>query len=161
MEMDISIDEIRKLTKDILSGPKVDLEIPQEELYQTSKIQVKAYHYNFDTGYKGIYELLEDEFCDRSTALIFYWLNRPLYYLNNPDSKNPIHEDGRNLKKYIEEKITKGNFKKILQFTPIKFIEGPMGMQDELVAKEPFLKELPVEIFLPVGMNYTTTGTCN
>lgn len=157
----ITIDEIKKLTKEIIDKPKVDFEISEEELYKASRIQVKAYHYNFDLGYQGIYELLEDEFCDKSTALIFYWLNQPLYYLKNPDSNHPIHEDGRKLKSYLEDRINKGNFKEILQFVPIDFIEGPMCMKEDLLKKEQYLNELPLEVFMPVGMNYKTTGTCN
>lgn len=157
----ITIDEIRKLTSEVIDKPKVDLNITEEELYKASKIQVKAYHYNFDFGYQGIYELLEDEFCDKSTALIFYWLNQPLYYLQNPDSKNPIHDDGRKLKEYLENRITKGEFKEILQFVPIDFIDGPMCMTDDLNAKEKYLNEIPLDLFMPVGMNFSTTGTCN
>lgn len=156
-----TVSEIRRLTSEIMDRPKVDLTISEEELYKASKIQVKAYHYNFDLGYEGIYELLEDKFCDKSTALIFYWLNQPLYYLQNPDSENSIHDDGRKLKEYLENRITKGEFKEILQFVPIDFIDGPMCMMDDLNLKEKFLNEIPLDLFMPVGMNFSTTGTCN
>lgn len=157
----ITVDEIRRMTSEIINKPKVNLNVSEEELYKASRIQVKAYHYNFDFGYQGIYELLEDEFCDKSTALIFYWLNQPLYYLQNPDSKNPIHDDGRKLKEYLENRITKGEFKEILQFVPIAFIDGPMYMTDDLNAKEKYLNEIPLDLYMPVGMNFSTTGTCN
>ena len=109
-----SIEEIKKKTAEILSNPTIELIISKEELYRASEIQYKAYHYNFDLGYNGIYELLENKFCDKSTALIFYWLNSPLFYLNNPNSDNKIHEEGRKLKKYIEDKISKDYFNEIL-----------------------------------------------
>lgn len=159
--MGFTIEKIKRLTADNLSKPKTDISFSEKEIYEACKIQVKAYHYNFDEGYKGIYELLESEFCDKSTALIFYWLNSPLFYLNNPDSNRTIHEDGAKLKKYIEDRITRKDYKEILQFVPIYFIEGPMHMQEDLLKKEPYLKEIPEELFLPAGMNYNTTGTCN
>jgi hypothetical protein len=74
--MGFTIDEIKRLTADNLSKPKTDISFSEKEIYEACKIQVKAYHCNFDEGYKGIYELLESEFCDKSTALIFYWLQR-------------------------------------------------------------------------------------
>lgn len=157
----ITVDEIRSLTSEIIDKPKVDLIISEEELYKASKIQTKAYHYNFDWGYQGIYELLEDEFCDKSTALIFYWLNQPLYFLQNPKSNDSIHDDGRKLKTYLENRLEKNEFKEVLQFVPIDFIDGPMYMTDELNTKENFLNEIPLDAFLPVGMNFNTTGTCN
>jgi len=158
---EITIEKIKEITNEILARPKVDTAISEEEFYKASRIQNHAYHYNFDDGYQGIYELLNDEFCDKSTALIFYWLNQPLYYINNPDSDHPIHDDGRKLKQYLEERIVNGDFKEVLQFVPINFIEGPMYMTEDLHKKEKYLNEIPMEIFRPVGMNFNTTATCN
>ena len=156
-----TIEHIKRETKEILNNNNLDFNFSEEELYKASQIQLKAFHYNFDQGYQGIYELLEDKFCDKSTALIFYWLNEPLFYLNNLDANNPIHLDGKKLKSYIESRIANREFKEILQFIPINFIEGPMHMNNTLIGKEPYLKEIPTELFMPVGMNYTTTATCN
>lgn len=156
----ITIEEIKSLTNEILNRDKISVDFSKEELYKAARTQVRAYHYNFDEGYQGIYELLEDDFCDKSTALILYWLNSPLYYLNNPDSNHPIHEDGLKLKNYLEKRVLSNDFKEILQFVPIDFIEGPMQMSNDMVEKEPYLNEISIELFLPVGMNYDTTGTC-
>ncbi len=157
----ITIEEIKNLTQEILNKSKLEIHLSEKELYRAARLQVNAYHYNFDEGYQGIYEILEDDFCDKSTALIFYWLNSPLYYLNNPDANHPIHEDGLKLKNYLEKRIQSGDFKEILQFVPIDFIEGPMDMSEDLIEKESFLNEIPIDLFLPVGMNYNTTATCN
>lgn len=159
-ETEITVEEINRKTIEILQKPSVCVEFSEELLYKASKIQFSAYHYNFDSGYQGIYELLEDEFCDKSAALIFYWLNQPLYYVNNPDSNHSMHDDGRKLKAYLEERILKGHFKEILQFVPLDFITGPMRMTDELHAKQKHLNEIPLDVFLPVGMGFDTTATC-
>lgn len=157
----ITIEEIRNFTHEILNKTKIDIDFSEEELYKASRIQVKAYHYNFDEGYQGIYELLENNFCDKSTAIIFYWLNSPLFFLNNPNANHRIHEDGLKLKNYLEKRIQSNDFKEILQFVPVDFIEGPMYMSEDLIEKESYLHEIPIDFFLPVGMNYSTTGTCN
>ncbi len=128
-------------------------------LFNASELQYKAYHYNFDDGYDGIYEILEDENCDKSTALIFYWKNSPLFFVNNPDSTHAIHSDGKKLKEYIEKRYVNNEFKEVLQFAPLDFIKGPMYMYEELCEKEAFLHEIPDEMFLPVGMSFKTSAT--
>lgn len=151
--------DYEKLREEILLRPVRENPHSRHTIHEAAKLQKHGVHYNFDDGYEGIYKILNDEYCDRSLALMFYWMNSPLFFLNNPEvDEKSIHRDGKQLKGFLEERIAGEYYPEILQFDPLEFIDKRMLDTDELVAKEAWLDEIPLGCFLPTGMEYSTTA---
>ena len=140
----MTFEEFRNEIKD---ESAVKTESSEHELLYASKLRHEARHYNFDNGYDQLYSILANPYCDKSTALQLYWMNRPLYFLDNPEANDIIHVEGLKFKQFLEEKLKANVFPIVLKFNPIDFAVRVMGSLEEFKSKENHLKQIPIECY--------------
>ncbi|WP_196889030.1 DUF4274 domain-containing protein [Aureivirga sp. CE67] len=114
------------------------------KLSKTEELFLKAYHYNWDDGIKNLDRIISNKACDKSTALLIYWLGCPEYYNKYqviqevPEYELPVYI----LLKKIEKLILEEKFNEIIQFIPEKSERLPLEIPKEL-------GNIPIEMTRP------------
>lgn len=92
---------------------------------------ITAYGYNWDAGLGRLRRLLENEACDRATALLIYWMGRPgTYNAYADDAKVPAFARKElTLLRWIEKNIEE--FPSVLAFDPLANTLFPPGLVPE------------------------------
>ena len=99
-------------------------------LSPTEKLYIKARRYNWDNGYRKLYNILKDEHCDKGTALMMYWLSSPQFFTPYANEKEcPSH--AQNNYKFVKhiESIFESIPKEIIKYNPK--IDGFVGKEKE------------------------------
>lgn len=95
-----------------------------QPLEYVSKLFFLANEFNWDDDFETLYGIILDPNCDQATALLIFWLAKPIYYTQFTN-KNEVPSYSRatyRLIKIIEEKFLKGEYKKVISFDPTEYI---------------------------------------
>jgi hypothetical protein len=119
----------------------------KQTLNPTEKLFKKARKHNWDNGYKKLYAILEDENCDKGTALMMYWLSCPQFFTQYANAAEcpGYNRDNYLFVKHIE-KIFPSIQKEIISYSPKA--DGRIGREEEII-KDP----------IPALMYEDTKGT--
>lgn len=110
----------------------------KKTLSPTEKLFKKARRHNWDDGYKKLYTILNDENCDKGTALMMYWLSCPQFFTQyaNLEECPSYNRDNYLFVKHIE-KIFKDIKKEIIIYSPTK--DKRISSEEEII-KDPIPK---------------------
>ena len=89
----------------------------KKTLSPTEKLFKKARRHNWDSGYKKLYTILDDENCDKGTALMMYWLSCPQFFTQYANAEEcPSYNRANYLFVKHIEKIFNNIKKEIIEF---------------------------------------------
>lgn len=123
------------------------------EKKKAEKLHGKARHYNWDNGMDGLYDIIQDEHCDKATALMIFWMGRPewdLQYENRDEVDSFRLEEYDFLENLLLDYLG-GNFddRQSLHFDPADDNgEDWTNEYPDLVDK--FKREIPEIMYEPV-----------
>lgn len=103
---------------------------------------VKANLFNWDDGLYQLHKMLQNEHCDRATALLIYWRCDPnFYYSYSNESEIPDWSlKGYKLLKEAEKTLTENKLPECINYTPDK---------DRIPKDSDILNKIPKELLLP------------
>jgi len=111
---------------------------------RTQELFKEAFNFNWDDGYKELYEIATDPDCDKGTALFMYWNSRPEWFTRyNSELEVPFYEkDNYAFVKFMEEKLINGFYtKEEIIYDPGE--DGQINMyKNDFVVKIPLSEEV-------------------
>lgn len=103
---------------------------------------VKANLFNWDNGTFLLNKMLQDEYCDKATALLIYWRCDPGFYYRYPNESEIPEWSLANyrLMKTVEKKLLENKLPELVRYTPDK---------DRVQKETAVLARIPKELLLP------------
>jgi len=98
----------------------------------------KAYFYNWDNGLNQVFKFINDQNCDKATALMIFWHGSPEYYYGKDvNSFKDYEKEVFFLLKTIETKIRNNNYSEDISYTIEKaFIPKDSSKFPDFLLKE-------------------------
>ncbi len=106
---------------------------------KTKALFKKAFHYNWDNGKAGLQRIINDENCDKATALLIFWRAHPNYYFNhsNPVGMASYEEEMFAFLKDLAQDLLANKFESIISFQPEEgFVPEVLGQIPEALVHE-------------------------
>lgn len=111
---------------------------------RAEKLFVRTELYNWDNGNERLYQTLNNEHCDKATALMIYWRADPAFYYSRYNSETDVPEgwqlDGYRLMKEAEKLLLENNYPETIGYTPD---------EDRIPKDDSVLKKIPTELLQP------------
>ncbi|MCU0444731.1 MAG: DUF4274 domain-containing protein [Microscillaceae bacterium] len=104
---------------------------------EIEKLFKKVCQYNWDNGFQWLYEVVQNDYCDRGTTLMIYWLSRPEWFCQYALAKDvkPWDEDNYQFVRFVEKIYPSIKLNHII-YDPLE--DGQIGLYTEdFVVKAP------------------------
>jgi len=87
---------------------------------KSEKLFLKAYHFNWDDGVRGLVRMVKSKDCDRGTALMLYWHATPRFYkdFNCEEEVPEEHREHYRFLKQVEALLLSGRLPSQISYAP-------------------------------------------